>query len=60
MQLPRLYSRRPIHTPDRLLNAYLACRTAGPATPGLSVTLLRAAVRWCRRTGRRQCHADPI
>nr|WP_199048733.1 hypothetical protein [Dyella sp. ASV24] len=59
MQLPRLYARRPMHTPDRLLNAYLACRTARPSSPGLVMTLLHASVRWCRDISQRHSHADP-
>ena len=58
MQLSFLHARRPMHTPDRLLNAYLACRTAKPSVPGLVMTLLRASVRWCQRLGQRRRHAD--
>jgi len=45
-----------MHTPDRLLNAYLACRTAAPSSPGLVVTLLHASVRWYRDISQRQRH----
>ncbi len=39
-----LYTRRPLHTSNPLLNVYFSCRTARPSSPGLVVTLLRAAV----------------
>jgi hypothetical protein len=46
------HARRPLHTPDPLLNVYFACRTTGSSPPGLVVTLLRAIVRWYRGHGR--------
>ncbi|WP_284322174.1 hypothetical protein [Dyella acidisoli] len=52
MQLSLLHARRPLHTPDRLLNVYFACRTARPSSPGLFMTLLRASSRWYRGLGR--------
>lgn len=47
-------ARRPVHTPDRLLNAFLACRTpAGPSSPGLIAMLWRISTRAARAAGRR-------
>jgi hypothetical protein len=46
-----LSSRRPIHTPDPLLNVFLACRTpARASSPGLISGLLRAAAQRRRKT----------
>ncbi|RDS84262.1 hypothetical protein [Dyella psychrodurans] len=57
MQLSFLHARTPMHTPDRLLNVYVACRTAKPSSPGLVMTLLRASARWCRGLARsRKAH----
>jgi hypothetical protein len=51
-------ARRPVHTPDRLLNAFLACRTsAKPFSSDLIAVLWRASTRAARAIGRRKSPA---
>ena len=63
MPFLRLYVFQPMHTPDRLLNAYLACRTARPSPPGLIITLiialLHALTHRLRRIKQRQSYLKP-
>lgn len=50
---------RPMHTPDRLLNAYLACRTPPRRqTPGLISLLLYGLLRACGKAIHRARHAS--
>jgi hypothetical protein len=56
MQLTSLLhaSRRPIHTPDPLLNVFFACRTPiRLSSPGLITALLHTIVQRYRKTGQR-------
>jgi hypothetical protein len=56
MQLSSLLhtSRRPIHTPDPLLNVFLACRTpVRPSSPRLITGLVHSIVQQYRKTGQR-------